>query len=379
MTTRWQVCASRPVDYAVIQAPQLFARDNPLLAEFGRGAGSRRFVVVDDAVQRLYGQRIRAWFQAHGIDARLVPFVGGEDNKTVYAWRALARQLENFPIHRRDEPILAIGGGVLTDVVAFLAATHRRGVPHIKIPTTLMGYVDAAIGIKCGVNFEGAKNRLGTFEPPLAVLLDAGFLASLPMRHLRNGMGEIMKLAVIRDAALFRALEVAGADSLATRFATAAGQHLLDTAVEGMLQELTPNLYEDELARKVDFGHTFSYGLEALHADRLLHGEAVLLDVLVSVAVASGRGLLPAGAAHRVFALVDALGLAPDIGLLSGEVMWAAVQDRILHRNGRQRIPMPTAIGECTFVDDIHPAELASAIPFLRARFQERHERTVEC
>ena len=143
-------------------------------------------------------------------------FPGGEEHKNSEIYQDIARALDAFPIHRRDEPVIAIGGGVLTDVVAFVAASYRRGVPHIKVPTTLMGYVDAALGIKAGINFNGNKNRLGAFEPPLAVLLDRSFLPTLPRRHLVNGVCEIIKLAIIRAAGLFQRLGRDAARAVAT-------------------------------------------------------------------------------------------------------------------------------------------------------------------
>jgi 2-epi-5-epi-valiolone synthase len=144
------------------------------------------------------------------VEAKIVVFPGDEENKTLDHYLALARELDCFPIHRRDEPIIAIGGGVLTDLVGFVAASYRRGVPYVKVPTTLMGYVDASIGIKTGLNFNSNKNRLGSFHAPQAVLLDKAFLKTLPRRHILNGVCEIIKLAVIKDAPLFGLLETHG-------------------------------------------------------------------------------------------------------------------------------------------------------------------------
>ena len=376
-TSCWQVRAMRPLAYDVVKTPALFAPGNDALLGYGR-PGGRRFVVLDANVMRLHGAVIYDWFSAHGIEARIVVLPGGEEHKSVETWQDLACQLDAFSIHRRDEPIIAIGGGVLTDVVAFLAATYRRGLPHLKVPTTLMGYIDAALGIKAGVNFNGQKNRLGGFEPPLAVLLDPGFLGTLPRRHIVNGVCEIVKLAVVCDAALFAALEAYGAQGIATHFADAAGEAILDRAIGSMLDELTPNLHEDELSRKVDFGHTFSYGLETQHPQRLLHGEAVLLDVLVSVLIARRRGLFDEAATRRVFALVECLGLEPDEGVLDAGVMWRSLQDRVAHRNGLQRVPLPIGIGRCSFHHDITRGELDAALRALRARLQASHEPSLE-
>ncbi len=377
-TDRWQVRTQRPIAYDVIKTPGLFTPDCPTLLQYGRHEGGRRFVVVDGNVARLHGKAIRDWFSGHGIDARVVVFPGGEEHKNIEIYQDLLRELDAFPIHRRDEPIIAIGGGVLTDVVAFVAATYRRGIPHIKVPTTLMGYIDAALGIKAGINFNEHKNRLGSFEPPAAVLLDKRFLSTLPARHLRNGVCEIVKLAVVCDARLFDLLERDGAHGIASAFQDAHGDAILDAAIGGMLTELEPNLHENELARKVDFGHSFSYGLETRHEHRLLHGEAVLLDVLMSTVIARQRGLLAEADADRIFSLVERLGIDLETGVLDVDVMWQSLCDRIEHRNGLQRVPVPAGIGVCTFLNDIGRRELEAAVPILHTRLKVKDEPTCE-
>lgn len=371
----WQVRATRELAYDIVNVSDLFHPANTSLLENGRIDGGRRFVVVDEIVDQHHGKRMRDWFAHHRIEARIVPFQGGEAGKSMDAWQQLLRELDRFPIHRRDEPIIAIGGGVLTDVVAFVASSYRRGLPHIKVPTTLMGYVDAAVGIKCGINFNGHKNRLGSFEPPQRVLLDKSLLETLPLRHLHNGMCEIIKLAVIRDLELFHLLERAGNTSLATAFQSTGGGEILDRAIGGMLAELAPNLWEDELARSVDFGHTFSYGLETRHEDRLLHGEAVLLDILVSVHIARRRRLLGEVDVLRIHDLIDRLGIQPAVELLDSDLMWHSLADRIEHRNGWQRVPLPDGIGNCLFANDISRREIEKAIADLPEWARSEHVR----
>jgi len=363
---RWRVREIRRIEYDLVSVADVFDPAEGALLSMGRAYGSRRFVVVDECVYHHHGARLRACFAECGIDAHIVVFPGGEASKTMDAWLGVLRELDTFPIHRRDEPIVAIGGGVLTDVVGFAASSYRRGIPHIKVPTTLMGYIDASVGIKAGINFNGHKNRIGSFEPPRRVLLDRSLLRTLPRRHLCNGVCEIVKLAVIKDAELFDLLEQFGAAGLETAFQGACGGEILDRAIFDMLEELAPNLYEDDLARKADFGHTFSYGLETRHAGRLLHGEAVLLDILASTVIAQQRGLLVRADANRILALVERLAMAPAIELLDAELMWKSLLDRTLHRNGLQRVPLPVAIGECLFVDDIAFAEIEVSIRILQ-------------
>lgn len=378
-TTRWHVSHQRPIEYDIISAPNLLDPNNAALLSCGRVHAGRRFVVIDEQVAQHCSAALEAYFAQHRIETRIVRFPGGEAAKTMDAWLGLLRELDDFPIHRRDEPIIAIGGGVLTDVVGFVAGSYRRGVPHIKVPTTLMGYVDAAVGIKTGINFNGHKNRLGSFEPPRQVLLDRSFLTTLPQRHTLNGVCEIIKLAVIKDAVLFDQLERHGAASITNCFQDDHGGQILERAISGILEELQPNLFEDELARNVDFGHTFSYGLETRHADCLLHGEAVLLDIAISVLIARQRGLLNAAEVERVFALIDTLGIVLDTDVLDADLMWHSLLDRVEHRNGLQRVPLPNGLGACVFVNDISPLEITASIRSLIARTSRQHDPVFEC
>ncbi len=361
MSTR-RVVYQHTIEYEVINTSNLFHPQNWALLSVGRIEDSRRFVVVDGSVEKRFSVEIRNYFLHHHIEAKIITFPGGEANKTMEVYLSILRELDSFPIHRRDEPIIAIGGGVLTDVVGFVAGSYRRGVPYIKVPTTLMGYVDASIGIKTGINFNGSKNRLGAFHPPQKVLLDKAFLKTLPRRHILNGVCEIIKLAVIKDAGLFNLLEMHGAQCVDALFQDEESGAILSRAISGMLEELEPDLFEEDLARKVDFGHTFSYGLETRHETHLLHGEAVLLDILVSALIARGRNLLSDEEAARIFHLTGALGFDLDTSILDPRLLWASLEERTYHRNGLQRVPLPRGIGGCVFINDIKADEIESAI-----------------
>lgn len=369
-----RVTHQHTIEYEVITTSNLFHPQNWALLSVGKIEDTRRFVVVDSNVEKHHGAALRDYFAYHHVDARIVTFPGGEENKTVDYFMSIVRELDSFPIHRRDEPIIAIGGGVLTDVVGFVAGSYRRGVPHIKVPTTLMGYVDASIGIKTGLNFNGNKNRLGAFHPPQKVLLDKAFLKTLPRRHLLNGVCEIIKLAVIKDEGLFCLLEAHGAQSVEAHFQNDEGGILLDRAIQGMLEELQPNLFEEDLARKVDFGHTFSYGLETRHEAHLFHGEAVLLDILISTLIARGRNLLSDPEASRIFRLTDTLGFALDASILDPGLLWTSLAERTYHRNGLQRIPMPHGMGGCIFLNDVKADEIESAVRLLEDWITVKHE-----
>jgi len=195
--------------------------------------------------------------------------------------------------------------------------------------------------------------------------LDRNFLKTLPERHILNGVCEMLKLAVVKDLTLFELLESHGTASIISKFQDETSASILDRSVGGMLEELQPNLYEDELARKVDFGHTFSYGLETHDEAHLLHGEAVLIDIVLSSILANARNLLSAQELNRLFNLVSKLGINLNSEPVTPELLWNTLEERTYHRNGLQRVPLPEGLGQCTFVNDIKFDEIQSACKIL--------------
>jgi 3-dehydroquinate synthase len=167
---------------------------------------------------------------------------------------------------RRREPFLAIGGGVVLDIAGMAACLYRRGVPFVRVPTTLLAIVDASVGVKNGVDYccavtdETYKNRVGSFYAPSSCLLDPSFISTQDARNISNGFGEILKLALVRSVDLFVLLETHGAALVESRFAKCASvpdgvaQRVIGLSIQIMLEELGPNLWEQTLERCVDYG-----------------------------------------------------------------------------------------------------------------------------
>ncbi|MEV7203815.1 sedoheptulose 7-phosphate cyclase [Streptomyces griseoluteus] len=373
----WTVEAVRQVRYHVVGSDHLFSTHNTDLLdgcpEAPLRAGERRLVVIDENVEKLHGARIREYFAFH--DVRITVLVLRAD-ETVKQWDAVSRVVDamnDFGIDRRREPVIAIGGGVLTDVVGFAASLYRRGTPYIRIPTTLIGLVDAGVGVKTGVNYSSGKNRLGTYAPAKVTFLDRSFLRSLDLRHISNGLAEILKMALIRSEDLFALLETYGPAVRADRFQGSTGtlaraaDAIFADSIHLMLEELQPNLWESALERCVDYGHTFSPTIEMHALPELLHGEAVVIDMALTTALGTLRGDVSQEEADRIFAVIRALGLPlwsdvlEDRGLLE-----EALRDTVRHRDGQQRLPLPVGIGRHRFVNDVEPAELEAATRVLR-------------
>ena len=369
-SARWLVRAYRCVAYEVRIRDRVFDPENlDVLEVAGRPeTAARRLLVVDRNVDRVHGPQIREYLHQHGVPHRILVVHAEEGSKHLGTVVRVAEEMDAFGLMRRSEPVIVVGGGVLMDVVGLAASLYRRGTPLVRVPTTLVGLVDAGVGAKTGVNFNGGKNRLGTYAPAELTLLDRRFLSSLPQRHISNGLGEILKIALIKDKGLFELLETHGGRLVHERFQglTEAGDEAalaaLRAATHAMLEELQPNLWETDLERAVDYGHTFSPRIEMQALPELLHGEAVAVDMALTTLLAQGRRLVSDDEQRRVFAVLDTLGLPSWDPVVTHELLVDALRETTLHRDGRQRLPLPVGIGDVTFVDDVTDDELVAAL-----------------
>lgn len=367
---QWSVRASQDIAYDVHMVDGLLDPENRALIEAGTTGNTdspRRFIVIDATIHQLYGLALRRYLDHHNCHYNLCVLSVSEETKTMEAVLTVARGLNSFGISRRHEPIIVIGGGVLLDIVGLASSLYRRGTPYVRVPTSLIGLVDAGVGVKTGVNFDQHKNRLGTYFPTAVALLDRSFLNTLDDRHISNGLAEILKIGLIKDWRLFQLLEEFAELLLMERFGggTAIGdtvaEDVLSRAISGMLTELQPNLWESRLERVVDYGHSFSPTLEMRALPALLHGEAVCIDMALSTVVAEGRGLVSSRDRERILDVMRRLRLPVWHPLCDPELLGEALQDTIRHRDGAQRMPLPVGIGAACFVNDLTVAELSRA------------------
>ena len=164
--------------------------------------GRKILVVIDKNVNKIYGKGIKRFFDYSKIEYSLWKLNASEDCKNIEKIENLCSVAKHFGM-QRDSIFIAIGGGVTMDIVGFTAFIYRKKIPYIRIPTTLVGIVDAGVGVKVGVNFDGSKNFLGGYYPPLAVFNDQSFLKTLTSKEIKCGLFEILKMAIIKDRRLF--------------------------------------------------------------------------------------------------------------------------------------------------------------------------------
>lgn len=370
--TAFHVEAYEKIDYELLYVDGAFAVDNTELADSYRAFG-RCLMVVDDTVYELHGNQMRAYFRHYGIDLTVFPVVIRETDKTLRTVERIVDSFAEFGLLRK-EPVLVVGGGLTTDVAGFACASYRRSTNYIRIPTTLIGLIDASVSIKVAVNHGKSKNRLGAYHASQKVILDFSFLRTLPIDQVRNGMAEVIKIATVANSEIFKLLEKYGEDLLVTRFGHLDGtpelrdiaHRVTYDAIDTMLRLEVPNLHELDLDRVIAFGHTWSPTLELAPEVPFFHGHAINIDMALSVTLAEQRGYVAVSERDRIFWLMSRLGLALDSPYLTEELLREASAAIVQTRDGLLRAAVPQPIGTCFFVNDLTPAELDSALAIHR-------------
>ncbi|NSZ17156.1 sedoheptulose 7-phosphate cyclase [Agrobacterium vitis] len=361
----WRLVTQEVTSYDVLLSEGLLDFENDTLETAGIVSGEipkRRFIVIDKVVDDLYGPKVRNYFSKRQIFTHIICIDSNEENKTVDNVFYVIKELNGFGLSRRSEPVIGIGGGVLLDIMGLACSLFRRGVPYVRVPTTLMGLIDAGIGAKTGVNFEQHKNRIGTYFPPLATYLDRSFLRSIDDRHMANGIAEIVKIALIKDKELFEVMEACAERMIPDRLTgSACYDFIISRAVAGMLEELEPNLWEKNLERVVDYGHTWGPTLEMLALPDLLHGETVAIDMAYSLILAEQRGLITNEEGARGLDLMRRVGLPLYHPKFNSDLAERGLEDAVRHRDGKQRVPLTSGLGGAVFVNDLSQEELVLA------------------
>lgn len=269
-------------------------------------AGGRAFVVSDENVAPLYGEEV-----ARTLEAPMLVLPAGENAKTWASAEAILRFLVGHGGERNDL-LVAVGGGVVTDVAGFAASVYLRGIRWVACPTTLVGMVDAAVGGKTGIDLPEGKNLVGTFWQPRMVLADPLALATLPPRELRAGLAEVIKAAMIAPSTLEHVVEELLPRLLAGDFLAATP--LLAAAIKVKAEVVELDERDHGARASLNLGHTLAHALEAATGyGHFLHGEAVAWGLLLALVLAQRRGLLASVEAARWAGRLERLAPLPPI------------------------------------------------------------------
>ncbi len=259
----------------------------------------------------------------------------------------------------RGSAVVALGGGVVTDLGGFVAATYMRGIPWIAVSTTLLGQVDASVGGKTAVDHPLCKNLIGAFHQPSAVLADVGTLATLPEEELRNGLAEVIKHGVIRDAGLFDLVEE-WAEPILARDPEVL-ERVVARNVRIKADVVMADEREDGLRRILNYGHTVGHAIEGLLG--LTHGRAVALGMVAEADLAVRRGRMPAEDAQRQRRLLERFGLPVRLQeTLDLDRCLEVMRHDKKAEAGRHRFVLPSGVGAVEVCEDVSDEEIAAAL-----------------
>jgi len=341
-------------NYRVHVGEKFIAQLDQILTE--AGSTGRRFVVSSPPIWKLHGDTIENVLK----DAEVALIPDGERSKTLQTVNRLYDTLIRSGADR-GITIVAVGGGVIGDVVGFAAATFLRGVQIAHVPTTLLAQVDSSIGGKVGVNHQLGKNLIGAFHQPITVVADPLLLETLPRREFRAGLYEIIKYGVISSRELFDRL----VQDLTHIFARKT-EVLVPVIAESCRIKATivsKDEHESGLRRTLNFGHTAGHAIEAVSRyKRLRHGEAVAYGMLVAADIAVSRKMFTETDRSSLAKLISQLGPLPSVNDLSTKQILEAIRRDKKLLKGRLHVVLPTTIGETTIVDDVTEREIQQAL-----------------
>lgn len=307
--------------------------------------GGRRWAVVSDAnVAERWARPLVTALREAGSEVSLHEIAPGEGSKH----RGTVAEVQDSMIEagvRRDGRVMAVGGGVVGDVAGFAAASLFRGVPYVRVPTSLLAMVDSSVGGKTGVDTPAGKNLVGAFHQPQAVIADVATLDSLPDVELAAGMAEVIKHGVILDEGLFTELEDGLLESCVARV-PAALVRVVERSVRLKAEVVGADEREGGIRKILNFGHTVGHGIETSTGYAIRHGEAVAVGMVAEARIAADRIGAPAELAGRIEELCRRAGLPtePPPGCDVDAVIEAAAMDKKV-RGGRIRCSLPVEIG----------------------------------
>lgn len=333
---------------------------NKLVSDIEKGLVGkiRKFAVITDSnVADLYAKPISEKLIRAGFDVDIFVFQAGEKSKT----RETKAKIEDAMLekgYRRDCCIIAVGGGVVTDISGFIAGTYGRGIPFINYATTLLAAADASVGGKTAVDTPLATNLIGLFNQPEKVYIDIASWSSLPEREVRSGMAETIKHACLASEDMFEFLEENMDDLMS--FGRFSCEYIAENNCQIKYKVVMQDEREAGLREVLNLGHTVGRAIETVSNYRLLHGEAVAIGLVAQAMLSESFGYMETEQVERVVALLKKAGLPTSIPeyINREELVRKLYTDKKV-RNGKLRFVLQKGIGD---VVEFSPGVFAKAV-----------------
>ena len=324
-------------------------------------SGKRVCIVTHPKLDKAYTAPISAGLQAKGFEVATSTLLPGEKIKNLRTVEKLYRVFLNLGLDRKSL-VVAVGGGVLGDIVGFAAATYLRGVRFVQVPTTLLAQVDASVGGKTGVDLPEGKNLIGAFHQPSAVLIDPGTLKTLPMQELRAGLAEVIKYGIIYDKGFFESLSQ-NVPALLKQDEKALSD-VIARSCEIKAEVVAQDETEQGLRAILNFGHTIGHALEAVtNYRRYKHGEAVAIGMVSAALIGEEVGVTPAAVTQEIRTLLQTAHLPVAFpGEIATEAILEAAQRDKKTEQGELRFVLARGIGEVAIGQRVPNEVIQSAL-----------------
>lgn len=291
------------------------------------------YVITDSTVNSIYSQVVMTSLMEHGYRVSKVVFPSGEHSKNLNTYSNILEALAGESINRSD-CIIALGGGVVSDMAGFTAATYMRGIPYVQIPTTYMSAIDASIGGKTGINLLSGKNLVGAFWQPSLVLCDCKTFDSLPADKLQDGIAEAVKCAAVAE------------DSLIPPILERNYEYVIERCVSIKKSVVEVDERDMGLRQILNFGHTIGHGLEKLSAFSVSHGQAVAKGMVVEARAAYKLGLTDTDISGELIEILASQGFDLSVQYSLDELYHFALMDKKIFGD-KITMVIPEAIGKC--------------------------------
>ena len=319
---------------------------NKLVSDIERGlvGNIRKFAVITDTnVSDIYARPICERLLREGYEVDMFVFLAGEKSKTRET-KALIEDAMLEKGYRRDCCIIAVGGGVVTDISGFIASTYGRGVPFINYATTLLAAADASVGGKTAVDTPLATNLIGLFNQPEKVYIDIASWSTLPMREVKSGMAETIKHACMASEDMFEFLEENMDDILS--FSQFACEYIAENNCQIKYKVVMQDEKETGLREILNLGHTVGRAIETVSNYTLLHGEAVAIGLVAQALLSESLGYMTEAQVCRLIALLEKAGLPTTIpAYIDREKLVQKLYTDKKVRSGKLRFVLQMGIG----------------------------------
>jgi 3-dehydroquinate synthase len=321
---------------------------------------TKTVLIADEKVYDLWENKLRKYLPR---TCEILVVDGGDQRKNIETFESLMKKMLEAGCDRQTL-VISFGGGVISDLAGFAASCFMRGVDWVAIPTTLASQTDAAIGGKTGVNLEGFKNMVGSFWPPLAVIIDPGFLATLEKRELVSGLGEIIKMGFIHDRSILNLVDKLDPDNLLSEKLDQASAQSASAKVNIVNQDM----HETGQRKILNFGHTIGHAVESISLETdnpMLHGEAVAIGMVAETKLAELEGICEPGLSQTMISMLNRFVLPTQLAGAKPEDISNKIQFDKKNQNQKILWTLPTSVGQGVFNHQAKPEYIKKAIEFI--------------